>query len=151
MFANYWVLTVLNKHFLLFMQRDRHMEHEAFDLYPYEAVVHQLYVCFLILPTSSGRFCAVIFQQDGASFSFCLEHLLPPHRSLDPLCSSYCKITSSRGSRNWEEICACVAELGEHIVAPVVGSSHEGLQMFTVVKGNFTILLFGHNKVHILN
>lgn len=30
------------------------MEHEAFDLYPCEAVVHQLYVCFLVLPTSSG-------------------------------------------------------------------------------------------------
>lgn len=44
-----------------------------------------------------------------------------------------------------------MAVLGEHIVAPVVGSSHERLQTFTVVKGNFTILLFGHNKVHILN
>ena len=88
-----------------------------------------------------GDFVPSFCDQDGTSFSFCLEPLLPLRRSLDLLYSSYCNVTSSQGSRYWEKLCACVAVLGETIVAPVVGSSHEGLQTFTVVKGNLTALL----------
>ncbi len=71
---------------------DRRMEHEPFNLYPHGAVVQQVYMCFLVSPTSSWRFVPS-FPECRVSFSLCLEALLPLNQRV-----SYCYLNMYKGS-----------------------------------------------------